>query len=287
MTWESLDEDRRTRLVTPIEVLGMNITSRNVINTFMDHQWDGFYTSMLRTSRFATILQGGNGMWYELVYKGTPPLRQKFTLRSDEVPVSIRIRYPKAGVYIVKDSRGREITANGWDSSIQQPSLIKGDKGCGENRYVGLINYLEFYITKNCTLFIEPVDSIQASVRMNWTMKEFFADGGTTKFVDRVAASLGIRAANIKVVSVYQGSVVVDFQVIEDNTKTLTAKGGMDAVQTTLTKKLTQKSINLGAPILNVQVAVNKASSSAATSTTTTSLSTFAAPVSNGNIVNP
>jgi hypothetical protein len=46
---------------------------------------------------------------------------------------------------------------------------------------------------------------------MNWTLKEFFSDGGTTKFVDRIAASLGIRAANIKVVSVYQGSVVVDF----------------------------------------------------------------------------
>ncbi len=57
---------------------------------------------------------------------------------------------------------------------------------------------------------------------MNWTIKEFFSDGGTSKFVDRVAASLGIRAANIKVVSVYMGSVVVDFQVVEDTTKTLT-----------------------------------------------------------------
>lgn len=216
MTWESMDEDRRTRLTTPIEVIGMNISTRNVLNTFMDHQWDGFYTSMLRTSRFATILQGGNGMWYELVYRGTPPLRQKFTLRSDEVPVSIRIRYPKAGVYIVKNANGKEITANAWDNAIQQPGLIKGNNGCGENRYVGIINYLEFYLTKNCTIFIEPVDSIQASVRMNWTLNQFFADGGTTKFVDRVAASLGIRATNIKVVSVYTGSVVVDFQVVED-----------------------------------------------------------------------
>jgi hypothetical protein len=129
------------------------------------------------------------------------------------VPVALRIKYPKAGVYILKDIKGNEITANAWDSSIQAPSLIKGSKGgyCGENRYVGVSNTLEFYLTKNCTIFIEPIDSIQASVRMNWTMKEFFSDGGTTKFVDRVAASLGIRAANIKVVSVYMGSVVVDF----------------------------------------------------------------------------
>jgi hypothetical protein len=46
---------------------------------------------------------------------------------------------------------------------------------------------------------------------MNWTMNQFFAEGGATRFADRVAASLGIRVANIKVVSVFEGSVVVDF----------------------------------------------------------------------------
>jgi len=46
---------------------------------------------------------------------------------------------------------------------------------------------------------------------MNWTMNQFFADGGTTKFADRVAASLGIKVANVKVVSVFEGSVIVDF----------------------------------------------------------------------------
>jgi hypothetical protein len=46
---------------------------------------------------------------------------------------------------------------------------------------------------------------------MNWTLSGFFADGGTTTFADRVAASLGIKPANIKVVSVYEGSVIVDF----------------------------------------------------------------------------
>jgi hypothetical protein len=63
---------------------------------------------------------------------------------------------------------------------------------------------------------------------MNWTMNQFFADGGTTKFVDRVAASLGLKPANIKVVSVYQGSVVVDFTIVEDEVKSVTKLGGMD-----------------------------------------------------------
>jgi len=75
ITWESLDEDKLTRIITPIEIIGMNLTTRNVINTFMDHMWDGFYTSMKRLSRWVSIIQAGNGMMYELVYKGTPPLR--------------------------------------------------------------------------------------------------------------------------------------------------------------------------------------------------------------------
>jgi hypothetical protein len=56
LTWESLDEDKLTRIITPIEIIGMNLTTRNVINTFMDHMWDGFYTSMKRLSRWVSII---------------------------------------------------------------------------------------------------------------------------------------------------------------------------------------------------------------------------------------
>ena len=196
----------------------MNLTSRNVLNTFMDHLWDGFYTSMKRLSRFASLIQGGTNMYYQITYTSTPPLRQKFQLRTLQAPVVIRIKYPKAGSYQVQDANGKEIVANTWDSSIQQPYQIKGAKGgfCGENRYVGVVNILEFYLNKGCSVFIVPIDSIQSSVRMNWTLNEFFKDGGTTKFVDRIAASLGIKIANVKVVSVYTGSVVVDYQIVED-----------------------------------------------------------------------
>ena len=68
---------------------------------------------------------------------------------------------------------------------------------------------------------MEPIDSIQASVRLNWTMEGFFAAGGTTKFVDRLAASLGIHASNIKIVSVYEGSVVVQFQIFNNTNRPL------------------------------------------------------------------
>lgn len=60
-------------------------------------------------------------------------------------------------------------------------------------------------------------------VRMEWTMNEFFSNGGTTKFVDRVAGSLGIHASTIKVVSVYDGSVVLNYDIVVDSDNAVAA----------------------------------------------------------------
>jgi hypothetical protein len=54
-------------------------------------------------------------------------------------------------------------------------------------------------------------------VRMEWTVDEFFNNGGTTTFIDRVAGSLGIHASTIKVVRVYEGSVVLNYDITPDN----------------------------------------------------------------------
>ena len=48
---------------------------------------------------------------------------------------------------------------------------------------------------------------------MEWSMKAFFANGGTTSFMDRVAGALGIHASTIKIVSVYEGSLVVNYEI--------------------------------------------------------------------------
>lgn len=41
---------------------------------------------------------------------------------------------------------------NPWDEKIRGYGPVEGDKGCGENRYIGVKNILEFYITEGCTL---------------------------------------------------------------------------------------------------------------------------------------
>ena len=40
--------------------------------------------------------------------------------------------------------------------------------------------------------------------------------------------------ANVKVVSVYQGSVFVDFHVVDDPSGTVSSMGGLDTVQNVL-----------------------------------------------------
>jgi len=49
---------------------------------------------------------------------------------------------------------------------------------------------------------------------MSWTMDEFFEKGGVTSFIDRVCAALQIHASQMKVVAVYTGSVVVEYDLI-------------------------------------------------------------------------
>lgn len=51
MEFESLDGDTLTRSVEPIIITSANGYS-NTLNKFMDHGWDGFYTSQKRLGRF-------------------------------------------------------------------------------------------------------------------------------------------------------------------------------------------------------------------------------------------
>ena len=195
-------------------------------------------------------------MYYNFSYAGTPPNMQQFNLRADWTSVIIRIMYPQAGSFIVQDANGNTVQGNAWDTKLSAPGTIRGDYGgyCGENRYLGVVNILEFYLNANCQIMVVPVDSIQTSIRLNWTLAEFYSSGGTTKFVDRMAAALGIKAANVKIVSVYEGSVVTVTQIQSTPDAPLDSVGGTSAVQSNLVTQLTNNAIPLGAPIMSVSI---------------------------------
>jgi len=62
-------------------------------------------------------------------------------------------------------------------------------------------------------------------------MDSFFANGGTISFMDGVAGSLGIHASTIKIVSVYEGSLVVNYEISDPNNDA-TALAQVQAKQT-------------------------------------------------------
>lgn len=218
LLFDSLDGDRMDRTVSPVYIRKQGTDINNKLNTMMDHSWDGFYSSQKRQTRFPTIVDVATegGSIYDIVYTGTPPNKQLFKLEHQDpnVGMTIRIAYPNAGSFAVMLNK-KLIPMNKWRDDLRNYGPITQTK-CGENRFLGIQNVLELYISSQCTLEIEPRDAIQTAVRMEWTLKEFYNDGGTTKFVDRLAATLGIHAGSIKVVGVYEGSVILKYDIIID-----------------------------------------------------------------------
>jgi hypothetical protein len=104
-------------------------------------------------------------------------------------------------------------------------------------------------------------------VRMEWTMEAFFKDGGTTNFIDRLTGSLGIHASNVKIVSVYEGSLIVNYEISADDESDTDA---LAAIQEKQDEMLSSGSINLGAPILSYKATVSLDASSSSTYTPVT-----------------
>lgn len=126
---------------------------------------------------------------------------------------------------------------------------------CGENRFVGGgKSNLEFFIDTTCILDISPRDAIQTSVRMEWTMKKFFDKGGTTAFVDRLCASLGIHASTVKVMRVFEGSLGVDYEITPSKDEPMS----LDQIKKKQTAKFATGKIDLGAPITDVGMGKEK-----------------------------
>jgi len=190
----------------------------NTINSMMDHGWDGFYTSQKRLQRFPAMVQAGTN--YTVQMKGTAPKDMRFALRADAGEGGMKVLIPFTGpvshsVYAAEgDDDLAKVAANPFMDSLGKPNPVQGTQ-CGQNAYFPRANYLDFWITPGCVVELRARDAIASSVRVEWTLDEFFADGGTSQFIDRLASVLGIDASRIRVLQVYEGSLVALFEILE------------------------------------------------------------------------
>lgn len=192
------------------------------------------------------------GVDYTVQLAGTPPGNMRFLLHADVGSMKLKIPYPNAGAYAVYVG-GEEIAMTPWDEAAGRNAALTKTKGCGENRFVGIENFLEFFITPGCEVTIKPKDAIMTSVRMEWTLEAFYGDGGVVSFADRVAAALGIHASTVKIVAVYEGSVIVDYFIEvepEEDEEEEVAEARLAAIKTNLYTQLASGTISLGAPVL-------------------------------------
>merc|ERR1712176_968814 len=103
-------------------------------------------------------------------------------------------------------------------------------------------------------------DAIASSVRMEWTLEEFYADGGTSALIDRLASVLGIHASRVQVLEVYEGSVVARVLLLdedEDGTaETSSTWSDKEATMAAVTAALTSADVGdaLHAPVLAAEV---------------------------------
>ena len=215
MLFESEDYDRMDRSAQPIYYWDHERGFDNRLNAYMDVCWNGAYTCQKREQRFPAFIDISRN--YTIEYTGTPPQNQKFELYGPAHTKGclITIRYVDAGSYKVY-TRDRELAIpTDWDYEIETWEIPPG-RYCGENRYVGVRNFLQFWIEPGCLLYIRPRDAIMLAIRLEWTVKEFFEEDGVGIFSDRMAAALGIHGADVKVVQVYEGSAIVEFEIIAD-----------------------------------------------------------------------
>ena len=175
----------------------------------------------------------------------------RFTLQADYGGVKIKIPYPVAGSVTIL-ANNVKIDYTPWNKELGRAEPLK-KTFCGENRYVGIENFLEFYITPACEIRILPRDAIMTKVRMEWTLAEFYDNGGVTRFVDRLAASLGINANRIKTVAVYEGSTIVDFVIEEDEDASEDSASDLESITTLLVTQVNEGTLDIGSPILGLQ----------------------------------
>jgi hypothetical protein len=133
LVFQNLDENAIDRTIQPIYYRDESSGVDNELNAFMDHIWDGFYTGQQRVAMFPGLIETDSE--YEIVYTSTEPLKQKFLLHSTNGGVKITINYMDAGVYRVLDENQNQIEPNDWDTTLSREGEIKGNKGCGENRF--------------------------------------------------------------------------------------------------------------------------------------------------------
>jgi len=66
----------------------------------------------------------------------------------------------------------------------------------------------------DCELLVKLVDVVSVNAKLDMNFDDFFNNDGPTRFIDNMAAYLGIDPSKIKIAKIVPGSVIIDFVII-------------------------------------------------------------------------
>jgi hypothetical protein len=263
LMFESLDEDKEDRTVSPINLLGDGSGFNNKLNSFMDHCWDGHYTCQKRLSRFPGLIESNKK--YEIYYTGTQPHNSRYVIQGGETGVDwlhLTIDFSQSRLYNVyaKESGGTEtiIAANDFDPSTNQLVPISKSK-CGENVYYKPTFIYEFYLTYGCTVRFQALDFLEGMVRLQISYSDFFSSNYKATFIDRLTSVLGIPQNQLRIVSVASGSTIIDWYATSSLSTSQLQRKELQEMSDKLQNMNSQGTLDLGFPILDftTQVVTN------------------------------
>jgi hypothetical protein len=247
---ESLDSDKEDRTISPIYIMGKDSSFNSTLNSFMDHCWDGHYTCQKRLSRFPSMVV--TNKTYEIYYTGTPPAITRYVIQGAETAfdyLHLIIDFSQSRLYNVY-ANDVLISANDYDPTTLELVPIQRT-ACGENVYFKPTYIYEFYLTPNCTVRLEAQDFLEAMVRLQMSYDVFFNGGGRTTFLERITSVLGITQDKIRIVSVVEGSVIIDFYTTSALSTSALREKELSEFNDLLQAQYNGGTLDLGYPILD------------------------------------
>jgi len=86
----------------------------------------------------------------------------------------VTIQYNAAGAYVLYDENRSPLQPTAWDHALGTWGKVQR-RYCGEFRYEGVKNRLQFYIenshAKGCVLYVMPRDAIMLGIRLEFTLE--------------------------------------------------------------------------------------------------------------------
>jgi hypothetical protein len=122
---------------------------------------------------------------YTLEYSGTAPTNQEFHFNgvAGTPGFLVTIQYQTPKPFYVTDDFGNPIAEQPYDPVTAGPS--PPDEVCGSWRFEGAAtNRLQFWMEPGCKIKIKQQEGVELGIRLQFTLEEFFNNGGITVFID-------------------------------------------------------------------------------------------------------